>query len=202
MDLYTYTVLRTDIDIKSRSPGKAAPLTPDPSGQGAAHARPEPTADEAQQMPRRASRTETARNEVMTFRVTAAEKADLEAKAARAGVTLSGFIATLVTTGNLTFVEPKFLPMHPALFAELRRIGNNLNQLAHAANAGLPPDAIAVIRNAHDLMTMIARHELARDLRDHTKAESRTAADRPPPELAETFSASTWTSQLASALKR
>lgn len=32
-------------------------------------------------------------------------------------------------------------PADPAVLYELKRIGNNINQIAHAVNAGLPPDA-------------------------------------------------------------
>lgn len=36
--------------------------------------------------------------------------------------------------------------MSPALFAELHRIGNNLNQLAHAFNAGRDVDRERIVR--------------------------------------------------------
>jgi Bacterial mobilisation protein (MobC) len=51
-------------------------------------------------------------------------------------------------------------PMDPALFAELRRIGNNANQIAHALNSNLPPDVQMAWRTARDLLHAIARQEL------------------------------------------
>lgn len=44
----------------------------------------------------------------------------------------------------------------PAALYELRRIGNNLNQLAHAANSGLPPSAKQAAKTFAELFELLA----------------------------------------------
>ena len=60
---------------------------------------------------------------------------------------VSGLCERLVTQGKLEVIPAANAELHPALFAELRRIGNNINQLAHAANGLLPPDVRMMVGN-------------------------------------------------------
>lgn len=112
-------------------------------------------------MPRRARKNDTPRSQVLTFRVTIEERAALEADAKRAGmVTLSEYLTAVVVRRKVKFVEPDHKRIDPALLAEMRRWGNNLNQLAHAANAGLPPDGHRVVKATHRLLATVLEDEL------------------------------------------
>ena len=55
--------------------------------------------------------------------------------------------------------DPDALPI--ALVNQLKRIGNNLNQIAHAANAGLPPDHRKTAADLRDLINAIVQNELS-----------------------------------------
>ena len=128
-------------------------------------------------MPRRAVKNASPRSQVMTFRVTSDEQAAIAADAGMAEMTVSGFLTALVVGRKLRFVQSSYQRMDPAVLAELRRIGNNLNQLAHAANTGLPVNAITTIAAAHELVRSIVRHELDRQMREAPRAEPAMATD-------------------------
>ena len=69
------------------------------------------------------------------IRVTEEAYAGLASKAKSAGLVGLGSVrAALVTQGSSRSISAANAELHPALFAELRRIGNNINQLAHCAN--------------------------------------------------------------------
>ena len=50
-------------------------------------------------------------------------------------------------------------PADPAVLYELKRIGNNINQIAHAVNAGLPPDAKMAVTTFHQLFEALTDAE-------------------------------------------
>jgi hypothetical protein len=86
-------------------------------------------------MVKRASRSDESRTEVVTIRLTKAERTRLEFRAAAAGMTVSAFSARLLNGGKVS-VEPKAeLSVPPELLAEFKRIGNNANQIAYALNS-------------------------------------------------------------------
>lgn len=90
------------------------------------------------------------------MRATAEEKAEIEARAARAGLGVSGYLRAVVfgkdthqpRAARRPVVEKEELVK---LRYELRKIGGNLNQIAHAVNAGKGFDApgFAEIYAAH-----------------------------------------------------
>lgn len=74
-------------------------------------------------------------DDALRIRMTAAERASVEARAAQAGMSPSEFARRAIAGAK---IAP---PSHgtaipPLLIAELGRIGNNLNQIAHAAHLG------------------------------------------------------------------
>lgn len=86
-------------------------------------------------MVKRASRGDESRTEVITVRLTKAERTRLEFRAAAAGMTVSAFSSRLLNGGKVS-VEPKAeLSVPPELLAEFKRIGNNANQIAYALNS-------------------------------------------------------------------
>ena len=71
------------------------------------------------------------RDLIIPFRVSAREKEELEKKAAACGWSLSNYIRVCISATPVTVIEGA-----DALTDELRRIGNNLNQLTRHANTG------------------------------------------------------------------
>ncbi|MGD9725706.1 MAG: MobC family plasmid mobilization relaxosome protein [Hyphomicrobiaceae bacterium] len=123
-------------------------------------------------MRKRAHRSRTPRTDTITFRLRTDEKARLEADAIEAGLTLSGYISALVDK-RITSLKSKLAEMHepqtrrpeprtlhPEVMRELSRIGNNINQIAHALNSGLPPDFRHSVIQLQKLMTLIYENNL------------------------------------------
>lgn len=70
----------------------------------------------------------------VNIRVTPDQFAHLNGQAERAGMTVSGFVRSAAMGKRVTVQKstaPEFMTIH-----ELRKIGINLNQIAHAMNAG------------------------------------------------------------------
>lgn len=89
------------------------------------------------------------RTVVIALRVPPEERNRIEAAAIEQGLSISGYIAatlTAATRGERAASRPDpnepELPIEPptdeSVLQELRRIGNNINQIARAANCGLP----------------------------------------------------------------
>jgi hypothetical protein len=102
-------------------------------------------------------------------------------------LTISGLCERLVLDGKIEMgVHPGYKLMDPALFAELRRIGNNVNQIAHAMNANLPPDLMMAWTSIHRLLTNLLAAELIRQ--KTTALGTRTDPhDPPPPQARDVF---------------
>ena len=88
-------------------------------------------------------------------RVTTAERAELEARAQRAGVTLTEFCRRAVF--GQTVQERRSDPADRAL-AELNRVGVNLNQIARGMNAGrdLPASLQATLAEVRTAVAKVA----------------------------------------------
>jgi hypothetical protein len=109
------------------------------------------------------------------------------AQARDLGLTPSGLCERLVLQGKVEMTTaPSYKLMDPALFTELRRIGNNVNQIAHAVNSNLPPDQLMAWRSIHSLLTNLLAAEL---IKQKTSA-LRTRTDdhgTPPPQARDVF---------------
>lgn len=86
------------------------------------------------------------RNKQVFLRVTEAEKADIEARAERAGLSVGGYLRALAFGANTP--QPRAARRPPVeketlvrLLGELGKIGSNLNQTARALNQGAGFDA-------------------------------------------------------------
>ncbi|MBR2537098.1 MAG: MobC family plasmid mobilization relaxosome protein [Hyphomicrobium sp.] len=109
------------------------------------------------------------------------------AMARELSLTVSGLCERLVLDGKVeTSAEPSYKLMDPALFTELRRIGNNVNQIAHAVNGNLPPDLMMAWSSVHSLLTNLLAAEL---IKQKTSAlRTRTDDDgTPPPQARDVF---------------
>jgi Bacterial mobilisation protein (MobC) len=81
----------------------------------------------------------------LSIALTAAERASLEARAASAGLRPAVYLRQASLAGAVTVDRQVDLAR---LHVELRRIGNNLNQVAHAANSALAGDEYPAVRVA------------------------------------------------------
>lgn len=84
------------------------------------------------------------------IRVMLSEMARWRRQAGRYGLSLSEYVRSTMNRANVRVVAVA----DPAQLAELKRQGNNLNQLMHAINGGFPIDAArveAVLSSLHTL---------------------------------------------------
>lgn len=72
----------------------------------------------------------------LRVRMTAAERASVEARAAQAGLSPSEFARRAISGAKIETPANDRAAIPPMLITELGRIGNNLNQIAHAAHLG------------------------------------------------------------------
>jgi hypothetical protein len=111
----------------------------------------------------RPGRGDDSRTEVITIRVTRAEKVRLDHRAATAGLSLSSWAARALADGRVTVeTRPAVRMLPPELVAEFKRIGNNLNQIAHALNARKSVADGRVAREFADFLTAMMRNEYLR----------------------------------------
>jgi hypothetical protein len=109
------------------------------------------------------------------------------AQARALSLTPSGLCERLVLEGKVEMsAGPSYKAMDPALFTELRRIGNNVNQIAHAVNGNLPPDLMMAWRSIHGLLTNLLAAELIKQKTDALKPWT-GSNDTPPPQARDVF---------------
>lgn len=94
------------------------------------------------------------RSETLTIRLTKAEKAALTAKARKAKMTLTEYI--LAVSKDTKIVLP---PDTTPIVLELKRIGNNLNQIASKVNSGVSyvADLTEVIENQNKVYGLLLK---------------------------------------------
>ncbi|MFN3624932.1 MAG: MobC family plasmid mobilization relaxosome protein [Hyphomicrobium sp.] len=98
---------------------------------------------------------------MVCIRMTEDDYALKAGQARELGLSVSGLCERLVLEGKVELTaRPAYKAMDPALFTELRRIGNNVNQIAHAVNSNLPPDLLLAWRSVEGLLTNLLSAEL------------------------------------------
>ena len=105
------------------------------------------------------------RYEILRFRVTPDERSRIEHKALSSYRTLSRYLRDC-SLGK----EIKTVPGVDAMVSELRRIGNNLNQLARAVNSGYAPDSSTIASELGEIQKGVKQiwqslNSLSRDAR-------------------------------------
>ena len=92
------------------------------------------------------------RSETLTVRLTKAEKAALIAKSKKAKMTLTEYV--LAVSRDTKIVLP---PDTAPIILELKRIGNNLNQIAARVNSGMAyvPDLTDVMENQNKIYGLL-----------------------------------------------
>lgn len=112
-------------------------------------------------MARHRTHAEAPRSKLVSIRLTEADFTKLKLDAGWAKMSISGFAERLVRERKITVLASDLpAPMHPGLLAELKRIGNNLNQIAHALNSNLPPDVSFTAKSLHQLIHLMGENEL------------------------------------------
>lgn len=124
-------------------------------------------------MSNRARQALKRKNETIAFRVTAAERERLENAAIDAGMSLSGYLASMLERrtdhirARLAEMQRPPAPpetikpaLSPEALHELRRIGNNINQIAHALNSGLPPEPQHLVHQLQKLLHLLFQNNL------------------------------------------
>lgn len=108
----------------------------------------------------RPARGDDSRTEVITVRVTRAERVRIEHRAAAAGLTVSAWAAQALGHGRVTVETRPSARLLPAeLVAEFKRIGNNVNQIAHALNARSHVRDGALARQFADFLKALLKDE-------------------------------------------
>lgn len=92
-------------------------------------------------------KTQAPLDQMITLRVTAQTRADWKLQAQASGLPLGDWIREHVSshTGRRILPRRKPPPADPALLAAIGRVGNNLNQLARAANQQQWPDPLNLL---------------------------------------------------------
>jgi len=116
---------------------------------------------------------------MVCIRMTEDDYALKASQAKELGLTVSGLCERLVLEGKVEMgARPAYRAMDPALFTELRRIGNNVNQIAHATNSNLPTEVMYAWRTINTLLsTLLAAELLSQKI---ATLRTRTTADDPP----------------------
>lgn len=78
-----------------------------------------------------------AKSEILKFRATPEQKEAIEAKAKQSGMSVSKYLRACALDKPIVVIEGA-----DKIADELRRIGVNVNQLAHAVNSGYIYDAV------------------------------------------------------------
>lgn len=124
-------------------------------------------------MQRRAKKSDDRRTQTITFRVSPEERGRLDDAAIEAGMTLSAYVAAVLNRkanelrSRLAGMQKAATPppppsrnLPPEVVYELKRIGNNINQIAHAVNSGLPPDIRHYSKQLLLILQVIETHGL------------------------------------------
>ncbi|MCZ7593664.1 MAG: MobC family plasmid mobilization relaxosome protein [Hyphomicrobium sp.] len=121
------------------------------------------------------------------IRMTEEDHARCSQQARELGLTLSGLCERLVLQGKVDMsARPTYRVMDPALFTELRRIGSNVNQIAHATNSNLPTDVMFAWKTLNMLLSQLLLQELANQKTQAINTRS-LADDSPPPQTRAEF---------------
>jgi hypothetical protein len=120
------------------------------------------------------------KSRLISFRLTPEGRSRLEFEAASNGMTLTAYIEAKLDRQLKQIEVRKSDGLHPAVTHELRRIGNNLNQLTHAANAGLTPHHRSLIKTLDGMITLLTEDDTTGP-RIRTGHISRTIANDTPP---------------------
>jgi hypothetical protein len=117
---------------------------------------------EAQTMGRKRSHRDETRTKIISARLTHDTYELISEHAERLGLTRAGYVEHLIENRPLKIVRGQMDELSVPLINELKRIGNNLNQIAHARNAGSDIDPSHFHTVLADIIRVICRNEMTR----------------------------------------
>jgi len=113
-------------------------------------------------MGRKRSHRDETRTKIISARLTQDTYDIITQHAERLGLTRAGYVEHLIENRPLKIVRGQMDELTVPLINELKRIGNNLNQIAHARNAGSDIDPSHFHTVLADIIRVICRNELTR----------------------------------------
>jgi hypothetical protein len=125
-------------------------------------------------MAKRRTHASSPRTKQVLIRLTPDEYLRRSVDARKAGLSVSGFCERMICEGKVE-EAPGYLRLEPTVFAELCRIGNNVNQIAHALNGNLPPYVTDAYRQAQDLLRMLAQLQHGQQTRSEPRVHQQQA---------------------------
>ena len=131
-------------------------------------------------MPRTKADTTQKRHRQINIRVTDDEHARLVSEARRAGMKLGSYFLDVMLNRKIEIASTTIQRMEPALFAELRRIGNNVNQIAHATNSGVPPHVLFAAQSLSGVLHVLLRDDLLNRRIEALKSRTEFHGAAPP----------------------
>ena len=90
-----------------------------------------------------------AKSEIMKFRATPEQRKAIEVKANMSGMSVSEYLRACALDKPIVVIEGA-----DKVADELRRIGVNVNQIAHAVNSGFIYDAVDLTETRKELVTI------------------------------------------------
>jgi hypothetical protein len=138
-------------------------------------------------MARRRTYADAVRTKIVSLRLTEADYLRLKLNSSWVGLSVSGLAQKLVREGRIEVVQSDIpAPLSPVLMGELKRVGNNLNQIAHALNSNLPPDVQYTAKTLSQLIQLLGQDEI---LAERLKAASTRmpSNDSSPPQARSEF---------------
>jgi hypothetical protein len=113
-------------------------------------------------MARKRTHDDAPRTKLVSVRLREQTFARLTDAAAAASLTRAGYVERLIEDGAVEVKHVATDAPTVALVNELKRLGNNLNQIAHNVNCGLCPEESAVARVTGDIVRTLAATETTR----------------------------------------
>lgn len=113
-------------------------------------------------MGRKRSHRDETRTKIISARLTHDTYELISEHAERLGLTRAGYVEHLIENKPLKIVRGQMDELSVPLINELKRIGNNLNQIAHARNAGSDIDPSHFHTVLADIIRVICRNEMTR----------------------------------------
>lgn len=122
-------------------------------------------------MGRKRTHTDATRTRIVSARLKPETYDLISEHADKLGLSRAGYIEHLIENRPLRLARPLADEMSVPLLNELKRIGNNLNQIAHARNSGLDVDPRQFRTVVTQIIATICSNEVTRRRYEAAKAE-------------------------------
>ena len=113
-------------------------------------------------MARKRTHDDAPRSKTVSVRMREATFARVTAAAAEAGLSRAGYVEHVLEGRPLPAAQPANTALPVALINELKRLGNNLNQIAHNTHCDIAPSDRAIACVVAEVFQALAEHEIMR----------------------------------------